>query len=51
MSTVDLSKLGNIINDGTNGQVLTSQGGSSFSFQDPSGGCLLYTSDAADDLL
>jgi len=38
MSTVDLSKLGNIINDGTNGQVLTSQGGSAFSFQDPSGG-------------
>jgi hypothetical protein len=38
MSTVDLSKLGNIINDGTSGQVLTSQGGSAFSFADAGGG-------------
>jgi len=48
MSTVDLSKLGNIINDGTNGQVLTSQGGSAFSFADAAaGGASVTSSDTA----
>jgi len=48
MSTVDLSKLGNIINDGSNGQVLTSQGGSNFSFADAAaGGASVTSSDTA----
>jgi hypothetical protein len=48
MSTVDLSKLGNIINDGTSGQVLTSQGGSAFSFADAAaGGASVTSSDTA----
>ena len=37
-NNTNLAKLARVIGTGTNAQVLTSQGGSAFSFQDPSGG-------------